>query len=182
MLQLGCRPLDALLGGGLQSGIITKIYGEAGTGKTNICLQASREATIIGYQVAYIDTEGISMKRLQQLCTDFDFNKIINKIIFFNPISFDEQEQMIRDALTIENLGLLIIDTINLLYRAKIEEDFKSALRSYNRQMMNLQLAAREKNLYILVVEQVYADQNGVIKPFTNKETAPDQLGAVFKA
>jgi len=34
VLSLGCQPLDELLGSGLESGIITRIYGEAGSGKT----------------------------------------------------------------------------------------------------------------------------------------------------
>jgi DNA repair protein RadB len=39
LLSLGCEPLDALLGGGIESGIITRIYGEAGTGKTNFAFR-----------------------------------------------------------------------------------------------------------------------------------------------
>ncbi|MCR3884292.1 MAG: DNA repair protein RadB, partial [Methanothrix sp.] len=38
-LSSGCDGLDRLLGGGFEPGVITQIYGEAGTGKTNIILQ-----------------------------------------------------------------------------------------------------------------------------------------------
>jgi len=36
ILTTGCKPLDDLLGGGIESKTITKIFGEAGTGKTNL--------------------------------------------------------------------------------------------------------------------------------------------------
>ena len=65
ILSLGCQSLDALLGGGLESGIITRVYGEAGTGKTNLCLQAARECVLSGKKVAYIDTEGVSVERIR---------------------------------------------------------------------------------------------------------------------
>lgn len=171
-LQLGCKPLDKLLGGGIESGIITKIYGEAGTGKTNLCLQASRECASIGYKVAYIDTEGVSVERLSQICTDYDYKKILENILFFSPTSFDDQEKMINDAIKLKDLGLIIVDTLNLLYRVKLEEDMEGAIRSFIRQMTNLQIAAREKDFYAIVAEQVYTDKNGNIKPFTNRDTA----------
>ena len=38
----GCRALDELLGGGVETGCITLLYGEAGSGKTNVVLQVAR--------------------------------------------------------------------------------------------------------------------------------------------
>ncbi|RLG21146.1 hypothetical protein DRN72_04160, partial [Methanosarcinales archaeon] len=34
-IRTGCEPLDSLLGGGFERGVISQIYGEAGSGKTN---------------------------------------------------------------------------------------------------------------------------------------------------
>ena len=58
-LSLNCSSLDKLIGGGLEPKIITEIYGEAGTGKTNICLQSARECAKQGKKVAFIDSEGV---------------------------------------------------------------------------------------------------------------------------
>ena len=69
-LQINCKSLDVLLGGGIESGSITEIYGEAGTGKTNFCLQAARECVLNGGKVAFIDSEGVSLERLRQICQD----------------------------------------------------------------------------------------------------------------
>ncbi|MDD4669377.1 MAG: ATPase domain-containing protein, partial [Candidatus Methanomethylophilus sp.] len=38
-IPTGCLALDNLLGGGIETGSVTLFYGEAGCGKSNICLQ-----------------------------------------------------------------------------------------------------------------------------------------------
>ncbi len=170
-LEIKCKSLDILLNGGIENSIITKIFGEAGSGKTNLCLQVSRECANIGKKVAYIDSEGVSLERLFQICNDYNYDEILSSIIFFNPSSMEEQESMIKEAVKIKNLGLIVVDTINLFYRINLEDDKEGSMRSFTRQMANLQIASREKNIYIIVVEQVFTDKNGIIKPFTNRDT-----------
>ncbi|MCK4348622.1 MAG: DNA repair and recombination protein RadB [Thermoplasmatales archaeon] len=170
-LQLKCKPLDDLLGGGIESKVITKIYGEAGSGKTNLCLQASRECANNGKRVAYIDSEGASLERLGQICKDYSYDKILKNILFFSPSSLEDQEKMVKNAINVKDLDLIIVDTINLFYRINLEEDKEGAMRSFTRQMANLQIAVREKDFHAIVVEQVYTDKNGDIKPFTNRDT-----------
>ena len=78
-LKLECKPLDVLLEGGFEYQSITEIYGEAGTGKTNICLQAARECSLLGKKTAYIDSEGVSIERLQQISEGYNFKKNFRK-------------------------------------------------------------------------------------------------------
>ena len=170
LLSLGCPPLDALFGGGLESGIITRIYGEAGSGKTNFCLQAARECIRSGKRVAYIDTEGVSFERFRQLCVDCDYKKFLRDILFFIPVSFESQEQMICDAIQAKGVGLIIVDTITMFYRLTLEQDREAAIRSFTRQVTNLQLAARKKDIWVILTEQVYTDKKGEVKPFTNRD------------
>lgn len=170
-LKTNCESLDLFLNGGIEKGIITKLYGEAGSGKTNLCLQISRECANNRKKVAYIDTEGVSIERLTQICSNHNFEDVLSKIIFFNPSSMDEQESMIKEALKIKNLGLIIIDTINLYYRINLEDDKEASMRSFTRQIASLQINSRKKNFITIVVEQVFTDKNGIIKPFTNRDT-----------
>ncbi len=170
LLSLGCQPLDTLLGGGLESGIITRIYGEAGSGKTNFCLQAARQCVCYKKKVAYIDTEGVSLERLRQICIDYDYKKILHDILFFTPTSFASQEQMICDAVAMKGVGLIVVDTITMFYRLYLEEDREGAIRSFTRQVTNMQLAAREKDICVIITEQVYTNKKGEIKPFTNRD------------
>jgi DNA repair protein RadB len=171
-LPLGCKPLDELLGGGLESGIITRIYGEAGSGKTNFCLQAARQCVSSKKKVAYIDTEGVSLERIRQICEDYDYKNILRDILFFTPTSFGSQEQMICDAIASKGVGLIVVDTITMFYRLNLEEDRDGAIRSFTRQVTNLQLAAREKDICVIITEQVFTNKKGEIKPFTNRDAA----------
>ena len=41
-IPLGCSQFDRLLGGGIESGSVTLLYGEAGAGKTNAWPQQAR--------------------------------------------------------------------------------------------------------------------------------------------
>jgi len=168
---LKCKPLDDLLGGGLENGIVTEFYGEAGTGKTNICLQASREVASKDGKVAFIDSEGVSMERLRQICDapGYSQQKILPNILFFSPHSLEEQEQMVQNALKLRNLKLIVVDTINLLYRMKLEEDEEGATRSIVRQLTSLQIAARRNNLYVITTGQVYSTEDGDVKPFAGR-------------
>jgi DNA repair protein RadB len=168
-LQLKCKPLDDLLGGGIESNTITEVYGEAGSGKTNLCLQASRECVASGKKVAYIDTESVSIERIGQICEGYDYKKMLSNILFFAPTSFEEQEKMIYNAIKVDDVGLIVVDTFNMFYRIKIEDDEEGANRSLNRQLTNLQLAARKKDLYVLIAGQVYSIENDDVKPFAGR-------------
>ena len=168
-LQLKCKPLDDLLGGGIESNTITEVYGEAGSGKTNLCLQASRECVASGKKVAYIDTESVSIERMGQICEGYDYKKMLSNILFFAPTSFEEQEKMIYNAIKVDDVGLIVVDTFNMFYRIKIEDDEEGANRSLNRQLTNLQLAARKKDLYVMIAGQVYGIENDDVKPFAGR-------------
>lgn len=169
-LKLQCNPLDDLLGGGIENKSITEIYGEAGTGKTNFCLQAARECANTGKKVAYVDSEGISLERLHQICQGYNIEKILSRILIFSPTSQKDQEKMIANAIKIQDVQLIIVDTLNLFYRIFLEDDKEETMHSFTRQVAMLQKAAREKNLYVVITEQVYTDKNGEIKPFTNRD------------
>jgi DNA repair protein RadB len=170
LLPLGCKPLDELLGGGLESGIITRIYGEAGSGKTNFCLQAARQCVRSKKKVAYVDTEGVSLERIRQMCQDGEYKNVLRDILFFTPTSFAAQEQMICDAIALKGVGLIVIDTITMFYRLNLEADRDGAIRSFTRQLTTLQLAAREKDISVILTEQVYTNKKGEIRPFTNRD------------
>ena len=87
-IPIECEPLDDLLGGGIESGSLTSLYGEAGSGKTNICLQLTRNVVNSGKKVVFIDTEGVSFTRLEQICGE-DFDTITKSILFFTPYSLN---------------------------------------------------------------------------------------------
>src|SRR5436309_16129662 len=96
-VALGCRALDDLLGGGVEEGCIRLLHGEAGSGKTNFCLQLARNVVRAGRKVIYIDTEGVSLERLQQTCGE-ELDVVAKNILFAGRESVEKQGKRIAAA------------------------------------------------------------------------------------
>lgn len=164
-LPIECEPLDELLGGGVEAGAITEFYGEGGSGKTNICLQLARNCARNGKKVIYIDTEGVSIERLRQISGD-SFDKISKSILFFEPYSLDEQEEMVDRAVKLAssndaNIGLIILDSATIYYRFLLgsgnEQDI---IRSLSHQATKLLGVARKKTIPVVITNQVFTNIN----------------------
>jgi len=168
-IALQVQPIDDLLGGGFEPGIITEIYGEAGSGKTNICLQLGRNIAQTGRKVAYVDTEGVSMERLRQICSE-DPDGLMRNFLIFKPLSL---EAMGRDIVGLERLpdiGLIVVDSINMYARLAFSEE-TGYDNSFQRQVTQLQILARRLNIPVMVTAQVYGVGEDV-QPFLGRTMA----------
>ncbi len=163
-LSTGCPPLDELLGGGLEPGAITLVYGEAGTGKTNLCLQASVQAVLQGKgKVAFVDSEGVSMERLSQIAGPH-LSRVVKNILFFSPGSLAEQERTVRSLQKIASPSLLAVDSINMFYRLGLGVDGgDQAQKALTGMMGDLLRLTRTKELPALVTGQVYTGEEGAL-------------------
>ncbi len=164
----GCSTIDSLLGGGFERGCITEIYGEAGSGKTNICLQTAVMVAKSGNSVVYVDTEGVSMERLRQLGAT---EEVAKNIIFYKVYKFSQQADVIEKVATLvmrkKDIPLVIVDSLTEYYRAErgVGED-TGTQRSLAWQLAVLNTLARKMNIAVLVTNQVYMDTStGEIKP-----------------
>jgi DNA repair protein RadB len=161
-VALGCRALDDLLGGGVEEGCITLLHGEAGSGKTNFCLQLARNIVRAGHKVIYIDTEGVSLERLRQICGD-DFEVVLKNILFSEPYNFEEQEKLIEKAVKLSEgnpeVGLIIIDSITMHYRLTMRDETRRDERyGLTRQIARLLRVSRQRGIPVVVTSQVYTD------------------------
>lgn len=163
-LKTGCKSIDDMLRGGIEKGCITEIYGEAGSGKTNICLSTAINVARDGDFVIYIDTEGVSMERFSQLGGD---EEIAKKILFYKAYKFSHQTEIIERAVNLiekrGDISLLIVDSMTEFYRAErgVEEDISSKRRSSLAwQLSLLNSIARKRNIAVLITNQVYLDTN----------------------
>ncbi len=170
-IPTGCKTLDDLLRGGIESGAITTLYGGGGTGKTNLCLQVARNVALDDKKVVYIDTEGVSIERLNQIAGK-DSDKVLNNTLFLKVHSFDEQEDSLKkiDRLTQSEdmeIGIVIIDSFTIFYRTLINQDEEwDVTKRLGRQMIELMKIARKKDIPILITTQVYHSQKeGADKP-----------------
>ena len=163
-IPLGCSQFDRLLGGGIESGSVTLLYGEAGAGKTNVCLQLARNMAINGKRVAYIDSEGLSSDRLAQVFAGNE--QSMKNLLIFQVHSFEEQSDRIDKIEKLAAVGaisLVIIDSLTMFYRLNHENT--SVRNDFIRQTEVLLNSARKYEIAIMVTSQVYSNlQNGGVE------------------
>ena len=171
-LPCGCNAIDLLLGGGFEAGIITQIYGESGTGKSNIAMQLAVQAVSRGLRVIFIDTEGFSGERFKQIAGP-GAEEMAKKIMVFEPMSLEQQAIAIRESSRIagRDLGLVILDSATSLYRVLLEaEDSRTIRRTLNLQLSELQEIARRHRIPVVITNQVYTDiESKILRPLGGK-------------
>jgi DNA repair protein RadB len=158
-ISTGSDILDWLLEGGYENEVITTIYGPPGSGKTNMCLLAM--VNNHDKKIIYVDTEGsFSISRIKQLADNYE--EILKKTIVLTPTNFTEQKKVFEKLknLVTDKIGLIIIDSIAMLYRLEIgitKEVFK-VNRDLGVQLVNLIQIARKFKIPVIITNQVYAD------------------------
>lgn len=176
-IPTGCSTVDELLGGGLERGAVTQIYGPPAAGKTNLALAAAVGVAADGGTALYIDTEGLSVDRLEQLArarardgsvvgvddgADIDaaVEELASRIVITEAYDFDEQAEAVRDAAEFaDRADLVVLDSATGFYRlARDDDDGGAALRDVARQVTHLLSLARKHDLAVVVTNQVYAD------------------------
>ncbi len=170
-IKVECPALDNLLEGGIESGVLTEFYGEGGVGKTNICLQLSKNCVLSGKKPIFIDTEGVSFDRLEQICGD-EFSKINPEILFFSPYSLFDQEEKVQQTVKMvenddNNIGIIILDSGTVFYRMALGTDDEQSWRqNLSKQIILLLATARKFDLPVVITNQVYQDiENDTISP-----------------
>lgn len=162
-MSTGAVFLDQLLDGGYDPDIITTIFGPSGAGKTNLCLLAAVKVAESGKKVLFIDTEGgIAVERIKQISADADYENILSKIIFLNPVTFTEQNDIFEKvkSMVTDQIGLIVVDSISMLYRLELgkSEEVYEVNSALGRQIAYLVEIARRKKIPVLITNQVYAD------------------------
>ena len=156
----GSECIDSHLNGGISPGTVTLIYGEPETGKSTLAMQCAVNCAMQGYKTLFVDCDNtFSAKRLSQLSAG-KFEEIANLIILMKPANFKEQTTLIDriEAYTAKNFGLIVIDTFNSLYRAKVAESSGKTFgvnRELNRQLAILAQTAKTQKLPVVVTSQV---------------------------
>lgn len=134
--------LDQLIGE-LEPGKIILIVGKAGTGKTSVVLQMAKSSK----NPCIIDTEGISMKRVEQVgVLHSKFKRIVR---------FEEQFDLL-EKLWIGECDFLIVDSLVMLYRLHLAKQPDEANWMLAKQMANLAKFAEVQQLPIAVTGHIY--------------------------
>jgi DNA repair protein RadB len=167
-ISTGCEPIDALLGGGIERGVVTQLYGPPASGKTNLALSAAVRVAAAGGTALYIDTEGISIDRFEALARSAaddegeseDVDDVASRVIISDALDFEEQREAVRDAGDLaERADLVVLDSATGFYRLERDEDDDGeTLRAVAKQVTHLLALARRHDLAVLITNQVYSD------------------------
>ena len=154
------KPIDNLLNGGIESGCITNFYGVPASGKSQVALQACVACAMSGKKAVFVDTEGgFSLERLEQIS---DGKETAKKIILLEPKSWKEQNESMMKLEKLckkEDVGIIVVDSIVALWRLEItDSNFTEVNRELASQLALLSKIARDKDIPVLVTNQVYAD------------------------
>jgi RecA/RadA recombinase len=165
ILPSGLSLLDRILNGGLKTGVVTHIYGEAGAGKTTLALKFIGELCKQEYGTIYINSENTSpVERVQQI-TGREYKEIESLFKILVPKGFSEQGVLLEDLeLYIRNnTKLVVIDTLTKYYRLAVEDKKTnySNHRELNRQTGLLKGLARNHDIAVLILNQVTARLQG---------------------
>ena len=156
-IPLGSASFDNLLGGGIEAGSVTLLYGEAGTGKTNICLQMAYNLIKEDHLVVYVDTEGLSSDRIDQIFKDSTLKK---NLLVFKVHNFEEQIEQIAQAVKLaeinDKVGLVIVDSMTVFYRLRSDDSYTRGELARETDMLTR--LSRKKDIPVLLTSQVYAD------------------------
>ena len=175
-ITTGSTQLDDLLGGGIETGSITEIFGEFRTGKTQIChmlcVTCQFPISSGGAEgcALYIDTEGtFRPKRVEQMAARYgmDCNDLLDNISFARAYSSDHQTKLLQEAaqmMTSSHYALVIVDSATALFRSEYQGRGELAIRQQNlgkflRQLLQL---CDIFGVAVVITNQVVSDPGGM--------------------
>ncbi len=165
---------DEIMGGGFETGAITELYGEFGSGKTQVAHQLAVNVQIpeedggLGGKVIYIDTENtFRPERILQMCkrAGMDSNEVLKNIKIARAYNSDHQmllSEKAEDLLKTGEYKLLIVDSLTAHFRAEFigRGTLSERQQKLNKHMHQLLKVADMYNCCVIVTNQVMAKPN----------------------
>ena len=165
----GINCIDDLMAGGLEPEIITELFGEGGSGKSNLCMQFTVATLNSGKSVIFLDTEGFSTERFLQVAGgNVDLTK---NLYLYRVTSLEDQDLAIMRLSKIsermKSLGLIVIDSFTEYFRLETGGDASSRRAGFQKQLSNLSSTILKLKVPALVTNQIYQDpESGGLHPF----------------
>ena len=154
-LPSGSPALDLKIGGGFPCGRMTTLVGDPATGKTTICLSASRQAAAQGKRVVWIDTEHKWDVRYAELC------KVDPNTITLVNSSIEENIFTIERLLVSKEVGLVVWDSLaqGVSQRALVKDVTQGSFAAsesaaYSRHWPRMLSSLEEANVPLLCTNQ----------------------------
>ncbi|CAG0888405.1 unnamed protein product [Darwinula stevensoni] len=174
-LTTGSRELDKLLGGGIETGSITEVFGEFRSGKSQLChtLAVTCQLPIDNGggegKCLYIDTEGtFRPERLLATAERYGLvgQDVLDNVAYARAYNTDHQSQLLIQAAAMmadARYALLIVDSATSLYRTDYSGRGELSARQMHlaRFLRMLLRLADEFGVAVMITNQVVAQVDG---------------------
>ncbi len=179
-LSTGCVEFDEMMGGGIESQSITEMYGEFGSGKTQVAhqlavnVQLPKEQGGLGGSVIMIDTENtFRPERIKQMVqglseregVDYDPEEFLKNIHVARAYNSNHQILLVDSAMELANelketdkpVRLLIVDSLTAHFRAEYvgRGTLADRQQKLNKHLHGLQRFGDLYNSAVVVTNQV---------------------------
>jgi DNA repair protein RadA len=175
-ISTGSKNLDDLLEGGIETRAVTEIYGEYGTGKTQIChtlcllVQQKKSKEWINNKALYIDTENtFRPERIVSiaLSRNLDPDKALENIIVAKAYNSAHQELIVEQTgpiIDTNKVKLLIVDSAVAHYRAEFlgRATLSDRQQRLNKFMHMLLRIAETYNVAVLATNQIQSSPDAI--------------------
>jgi DNA repair protein RadA len=174
-IATGSKNLDELLGGGIETRAITELYGEYGTGKTQICLtlcvtvqQNESEDNLC--RALYVDTENtFRPERIASIASarNIDPIRALENIIVAKAYNSSHQEVIIQESpniINLNNIKIMIVDSIVSHYRAEfLGRSFLSERQQRINRLLHILLRIAETcKVAVVITNQIQSSPDAI--------------------
>jgi len=171
-ITVGSEAFNELIGGGIETQSITEVFGEFGSGKSQIShelavtVQLPKDQGGIDGECVFIDTENtFRPERIEQISDGFelDHEEVLQKIHIaraFNSahqiLMADKINELIQSG---SNIRLVIVDSLMAHFRAEYvgRESLATRQQKLNQHLHALQNIANTYNVAVFITNQVQA-------------------------
>ena len=174
-MSTGSTELDKILGGGVETGAITELFGEFRTGKTQLCLtlcvtcQLAHDAGGAQGKALFIDTEGtFRPERLAEISTRFGLapQDVLDNISYAKAYNSEHQMTLLEQAaglMSQERYALIVVDSATALFRTDFTGRGELAARQQKlaQFLRRLQRLSDEFGCAVVITNQVVAKVDG---------------------
>ncbi|KAF7310858.1 DNA repair protein RAD51-like protein [Mycena chlorophos] len=183
-ITTGSKQLDALLGGGIETGGITEMFGEFRTGKSQLChtlaVTCQLPVSMGGGEgkCLYIDTEGTFRPvRLLAVAERYGLNgeEVLDNVAYARAYNADHQNQLLTTASALmaeSRFCLLIVDSCTALYRTEFSGrgELSSRQNHLGKFLHTLQRLADEYGIAVVVTNQVMSTPDAAPGAYGNEK------------
>lgn len=182
-ITTGSEEVDNLLGGGVETQAVNEIFGEFGSGKTQIAHQLSVNVQLpeekggLDGKAIYIDTENtFRPQRIKSMArgTELDPDESLKNILVAKVVNTDQQlitAEKAQEIIEEKNVRLVVVDTVTSLFRAEYvgRESLAERQQKLGQHLLALHRIADQSNVAVLVTNQVQANPDA----FLGESTQP---------